>query len=173
MNDQRKKSDDASSAILIAEDDADQKNLLVDFAVSQVKRALEDTTLNDEQRNKLSSIQIISVADIAALKKAVSINKNVLLAILDCNMPDIKGSPSHDQFIKTNHRITGQHKAVDVVIKSLPNTPITMISSLHRFQKIISVFYKKEFDLDINFISKNDPSTIRRNIRYYLKQYLK
>ena len=172
-NDQQVNDEHKRSAILIAEDDHDQRTLLIDFVMSQIKKVLENETLNDQQRQKLKNVQIMSVSNIASLGRAASKNINILLAILDCNMPDTKGKPSHDQFIKTDHKITGQHSAVDIVTEHLPNTPITMISSQNRFQRIISLFYKNKFDIEINFISKKDPSTIRRNIRYYLLQSVK
>ncbi|MBX2848379.1 MAG: hypothetical protein KTR16_08665 [Acidiferrobacterales bacterium] len=162
-----------NSAILLAEDDPDQKALLVDIVMSQVKRVLGDKNLSEQQRETLVNIQLISVTSIDSLKQAVKKHKNILLAILDCNMPDAEGEASHDQFIKTNHRITGQHTAVDIVLKYIPDTPVTMISSQNRFQKIISRYYKSKLDKDINFINKNDPATIRRNVRYYLAQFIK
>lgn len=161
------------SAILIAEDDPDQKELLVDIIVTQIKRTRADENLSEEQKEKLTQIQILSVSNTQSLKHAAKKQDNVMLTILDCNMPDKKGGVAHDQFIKTNHRITGQHTSADIVTKYLPGTPITMISSLNRFQKIISLYYKKKLDVDINFISKKDPDTIKRNVRYYLRQFLK
>lgn len=172
-NDQQSNDENNSASILIGEDDHDQRKLLIDIAMSQIKRILEDDNLNDEQRQSLKKIQIISVSNIASLARATAKHKEVLLAILDCNMPDSKGSPSHDQFIKTKHKITGQHKAVDLVTEHLPDTPITMISSQNRFARIINLFYKNKLGIEINFISKNDPSTITRNIRYYMLQHIK
>jgi CheY-like chemotaxis protein len=166
-------SDNNSPAILIVEDDLDQRTLLIDFAMSQIKRVLEKQTLTDQQRQTLKNVQVISVTNIASLQKVVTKHKNVLLAVLDCNLPDSKGGPSHDQFIKTKHRITGQHKAVDVVTEYLPDIPITMISSQNRFQRIINLFYKNKHGIEISFISKKDPSTIARNIRYYLIRHIK
>lgn len=160
------------SAIILAEDDPDQKALLIDIAMSQIKRVLGNENLSDEQKKQLKNVQVLSVSNIHTLKRAVKKHKNVLLAILDCNMPDSEGEPSHDQFIKSNHRITGQHAAVDIVTKHLPDTPITMISSQNRFQKIISLYYKKTLNRDVNFINKKYPSTLRRNVRYYLTQHL-
>lgn len=164
---------DNNSNILILEDDFDQMDLLVHFALNEIKELIEDENTNDEQRQIIKNIKIIKVRHIDSLKKAVSIHKNVLLAILDCNIPDSKDSVAHDQLIKTNHRITGQHKSVDIVTKHLPKTPITMISSLDRFKRIINQHYKNKYDLSINFIRKNDQPMLQRNIGYYLRQYLK
>ena len=171
-NDEQVQGQNIDSAILIAEDDHDQRNLLIDFSMNQIKQVLEDKTLNDQQRQTLNNIQIMSVSNIASLKRAVAKNKNVILAILDCNMPDTKDSPSHDQFIKTNHKITGQHRSVDIVSGHLPNTPITIISSLNRFRRIINLYYKNKLGTEINFINKKDPSAIQKNIQHYLRQIL-
>ena len=161
-----------NQAILIVEDDPDQMELLVSFALSEIQSLIEDGSTTDQQSQKLKDIKILKVSNISTLEKAVSVYKGILLAVLDCNIPDTKDGTSHDQLVKTNYRITGQHKSVDIVTEHLPSTPITMISSLNRFQKIVSRYYKSEHDLNINFISKNDQLMISRNIGYYLRQYL-
>lgn len=160
-------------SILIAEDDPDQMNLLVDFALGEIRKLFDAEAASDEQRQKIRNIKIIPVNSIASLEKAVRLKKTVLLAILDCNMPDAKGGVAHDQFIKTKYKITGQHRSVDIVTENLPGTPVTMISSLNRFKKIVSQYYKTQHDININYIGKNDELMIKRNIGYYLRQYLK
>jgi len=162
-----------SSYILIVEDDADQMGLLVNFAQMEIKRIIDNENFNDEKKQKARDIKIITATNINSLQKAVQLHKNVLLAVLDCNLPDTRGGAPNDQFIKTNHQITGQHKAVDVVSESLPNTPITMISSLNRFQKIVNQYYINSRNLSINFIKKKDISIIQNNIGWYLRQHLK
>lgn len=158
--------------ILIVEDDPDQMELLIEFARDEIKKLIKDENTNVRQKQKIKNIQIIKVTNINSLQKAISIHKSVLLAILDCNIPDAKGSAAHDQLVKTNHIITGQHRSVDIVIKHLPSAPITIISSLNRFQKIVSQHYEAKRDISINFISKKDQLMIKRNIGYYLRQYL-
>jgi len=159
--------------ILIVEDDSDQMDLLADFALSEIQKLVDDENMSAEQRENVKRVQIIKVGNVDSLQKAVSIYQNVLLAVLDCNIPDTKDGASHDQLVKTNHRITGQHKPVDIVTEHLPGTPITMISSLNRFQKIVSQYYESNYSLNINFISKTDQLMIKRNIGYYLRQYLR
>jgi len=158
--------------ILIIEDDPDQMNLLANFTISQIKTLSEDVKTNAKGKQRLSDIRILKITNISSLRKAVSMYKNVFLAVLDCNIPDTRDSVSHDQLVKTNHRITGQHNSVDILIEKLPNTPITMISSLGRFQKIVLQHYENKPGVNINFIRKNDQSMINTNIGEHLAQYL-
>lgn len=166
-------SSNSSPNILLLEDDTDQMDLLVNFALSEITKLIDDENTNEEQRQRIRGIQIIKIANINSLQQAVSVHKEVLLAILDCNIPDNKGSAPHDQLIKTNHVITGQHRPVDIVTENLPDTPITIISSMDRFQKIVYQYYESKHSISINFIRKNDQSMIERNIGYYLRQYLR
>ena len=161
------------SHVLIMEDDLDQMSLLVDFVQTEIKNTINNEHIDADKKQMLLDIKIITVTNIASLRKAVALHGNVLLAILDCNIPDTRGGVPHDQFIKTNHLITGQHVAVDIVSNALPRTPITMISSLNRFQKIINVYYKNKYGFAINFIRKSDASTIQNNIGWYLRQFMK
>lgn len=165
--------ENTKSNILIAEDDPDQKSLLVNFALDEIRMLIQNVNTSEEKKQQLKNIKIISASDIKSLRKAASTHEHALMALLDCNIPDEKGGKPHDQFVKTNHKITGQHKSVDIVLELLPGTPITMVSSMNRFQKIVTQYYQKEFDFSINFISKKDILMIQRNIRYYLRQYLK
>lgn len=166
-------SSDNRPNILILEDDNDQMLLLIDFALAEISKLIDDEKTTDEQREILVNIQIVKVTDIDSLQKAVSINKGTLLALLDCNTPDTKDGIAHNQLVKTNHVITGQHKAVDIVTKHLPATPITMISSMNRFRTIVNRFYGSKYNLSINFVPKNDALKIQKNIRYYIRQHLK
>ncbi len=159
--------------ILILEDDPDQMDLLVNFALTEMRKLLDDKNTTKQQKTKLSKIKVISASSIESLTSAVKNNGHILLALLDCNIPDAKGGKSHDQFIKVNHSITGKHKSVEIVVDHLPDTPITMISTLDRFQKITHKYYINKYSLDINFISKKDLQMIKRNVGYYLRQYLK
>ncbi len=159
--------------ILIVEDDADQMELLTGIVLGEIQKITDNQNLDEQKKQQVRDIQIIRVRNIDSLKKAASTHKGTILALLDCNIPDTKDSPAHDQLIKTNYKITGQHKSVDIVTQHLPNTPITMISSLNRFQKIVVQYYEKKNNLNLNFISKNDQPMIERNIAYYLRQHIK
>ncbi|RBP51091.1 hypothetical protein [Arenicella xantha] len=158
--------------ILILEDDLDQMELLVDFTLTEIKELMNDKSINEAQRQKLKRIRIIKVSNIKSLQTAASMHKNVILAVLDCNSPDSKGGEAHDQLVKTNHVITGQHKAVDIVTEELPDTPITMISSLDRFRTIINRYYESNFKLSINFIPKTGVLKIKENVELSLRKYL-
>jgi len=162
-----------NSHILIVEDDIDQMGLLVDFAQTEIKRIIDNENTSDEQKQKARNIKIITATNIRSLLKAVQMHKNVLLAVLDCNLPDTRGGAPHDQFIKSNHKLTGQHRAVDIVSRGLPSTPITMISSLNRFQRIVNQYYTNTHNISINFIRKKDAPIIQNNIGLYLRQHLK
>jgi len=161
------------SNILILEDDPDQMDLLVEFAVSEVLRIRDDKNTSDRQRKAIKEIKIIKVGNIDSLKKSVSMLKNVFLAVLDCNTPDDENRAPHDQLVKTDHIVTGQHKSVDIVAQLLPGTPITMISSMGRFKRIVKTYYESRLDLRINFVAKNDSTAIKQNIETHLQEYLK
>jgi len=159
--------------ILIVEDDPEQMALLADFAKVEIKKLIDAEHITAEKRKKLQDINLLKASNINSLEKAISNHKNILLAILDGNIPDSKDGKAHDQFVKTGYKITGQHRSVDIVTKHLPETPITMISSLNRFQKIVHQYYKNKHGVSINFIRKKDTPMIKRNIGFYLRQYLK
>lgn len=162
----------STSYIIIIEDDPEQMSLLSNFARSALHEISSSENIEDDQRQKIKEIKLITATNIHALEQAVQIHKNVLLAILDCNIPDNNGGQPHDQFVKTNYKITGQHKAVDIVTKHLPSTPITMISSMNRFQKIVTQYYENKHNLNINFIRKSDFNIIKKNIGYYLRKHI-
>ena len=159
--------------ILLLEDDPEQMDLMVSFVGEELRKITDDENISTRRRKKLQSIQIIKATNIKSLKSAVEVIDGVLLAVLDCNTPDEKDGEPNDQFVKTKHKITGQHQSVDIVRKGLPDTPITMVSSLNRFKTIINQYYQKEYDINVNFIRKADAPIIQRNIRYYLRKYLK
>jgi len=160
------------SYLLILEDDPDQMEMLVSFAMQEMHKLFQNDDLNQKYKEKIVNMSVISVTSIESLKNQVTQNKNILFALLDCNTPDSKGDKPHDQFVKKGYQITGQHKAVDLVMTHLPNTPITMISSFNRFQKIVLNHYDKTHNLTMNFIKKKDHLMIKNNINYYLRQHL-
>ena len=155
--------------ILILEDDQDQMDLLTALTLGEAQKLLNDTSIDDSRKQNIKNVNIISVGDINSLHKAVLVYKNVLLAILDCNVPDTKHTPAHDQLIKTNHRITGQHKAVDLVVKNLPETPIAITSSWDRFRIIVGRYYQSKYNLTINFVRKSDMNGFKKYIEIRLK----
>jgi len=148
-------------------------DILVDFTVGEINKLFEDQNTNDAQIEKLKSIQLLKVSNIRSLEKAASTYKGSIIAILDANTPHKKGGKTNDHLVKTNHKITGQHRAVDLIVEHSPGTPITMISSQNRFQRIVTNYYKDNYSFNVNFINKTDLSKIKRNIGYYLRQYLK
>ena len=147
------KSSDNKPKILLLEDDFDQMALLIDFTLSEIQTLMDAESTNDAQRKQLANIHVMKVSNIDSLQKAVVKHKGVLLALLDCNTPDAEGGASHDQLVPSSRGIiTGQHKAVDLIIKHLPETPITIISSMDRFQRIVNKYYANNDDLSINFV---------------------
>lgn len=161
-----------SAYILILEDDPDQMEMLTNFALNELQNLIKNENISQEVEEKIAKIKVISVTHIDGLKKVSEKYSPVLLALLDGNTPDEKDGKPHDQFVKKNHLITGKHRAIEVVKKTLPDTPITMISTLDRFKKIVFKYYNTEHKLNINFINKNDQDKIGKNIAYYLRQYL-
>ena len=165
-------SSDNSAYLLILEDDLDQMNFIVDIARDEVRRLVRDQNLSERQKDIVRNIGVIEVSNILELQKAASAYDNILLALLDCNIPDTPNSAPHDQLLKTNHSITGQHRSVDIVTQYLPEVPITLMSSLDRFRRLVSRYYERKHDLSINFVSKSDPVKMRENFQFYLKEYL-
>ena len=167
-----KKSPKNNPIILILEDDPDQMDLLADFALGEIQKLMDDERLDDEKRQKIDSIKVIKANNIKDLQAASTMHTRAIFALLDCNTPDSKGKASHDQLVKTNHSITGQHRAVDIVTEHLPDTPITIISAMDRFQRIVNKYYASKHSLTIHFVRKNDPVGIQRHFQYYLNEYL-
>ncbi len=158
-----------SHKILILEDDQDQMDFLVNIAQQEIQKRLHNLESNDNQVDK---IVIVKLTNLQSLKKAVSSYDKVILALMDCNIPDRRGGKSNDQLVKTNYKITGQHNAVDTVLEKMSDVPITLISAKNRFKKIIRQYYESNLDITINFIKKEDHDVIAKNIRYYLNMYL-
>jgi len=167
------KSPNNNSNILILEDDLDQMRLLVTLAQNEIIKITDDDSVNDTQKQRIKDVGIIKVSNTNSLEKAALIHKNVLLTVLDCNAPDNKGGVAHDQLVKTNHKITGQHHSVDIITKQLPDTPITLVSSLDRFSRTVNRYYENKYNLRINFIRKSDLSAIAKNFERHLREYLR
>ncbi len=161
-----------SPKILIVEDDAEQMALFTSITLEEIEKLLSDENTSEQKRQTLQNINILKVNNVDSLEKAIVKYSGVFLVIMDCNLPDSDNQTAHDQLIKTNHRITGQHKPIDIVVRHLPNTPITMISSFNRFHQLLHRYYKGKHAPGIAFISKRDELKIRKNITYHLMQYL-
>lgn len=159
-------------SLLILEDDPDQMVLLVSLVNREIEHILQNEVLNQVQRQVLETIQIFKSDSINSLRAAIAAQDNVVLALLDCNTPDKRGGQANDQFVKTNFVITGQHAAVDVVINHEPKTPITLISSMGRFQRIVSKYYAANDSLAVAFINKDDTARIANNVRHHIKKYI-
>jgi len=158
--------------ILILEDDPEQMTMLVEYVSNEIRK-LRSNSNTDLRKHKIAqTMKIIKATDIESLENAVASNREFILALLDCNVPDNKDSAASDQFIKQNRLISGKHKSVDIVTENSPGTKITMVSTFNRFQKIVQNHYKKEHGLSINFISKKDPEMIKRNVGWTIKRYL-
>ena len=159
-------------AILIVEDDREQMDLLVNFVLNETRKIMDDEDTTQPQREKLKSIKLLKIGDLSSLRKVASLKIDIVLALMDCNIPDEKGGKSHDQFVKTNHRITGQHASVDLVSERFPSAPIVMTSSMNRFQKLVIQYYKSKHDLNLKFVKKSQAASIQDTISLYLKRYV-
>jgi len=164
---------DQKSYLFIIQDDIDQMELLVSFGLNQITHLLDSETTSAAQKALLRDISIIKIKDMRSLEKAVTMYKNVVMVIMDCNIPDIKGGVPNDQLIKTNHKITGQHKAVEILTKFLPSVPITSVSSMKRFDKLLTRYYKQNNGLELKFISKQDHSKVLQEMRFYLNRFIR
>jgi len=159
-------------AIFLLEDDIDQMRLLSQLIMIEVKALKTDHLLSDEQLERLNRLQIIKIGDLLTLSKACQNFKNIVFSLVDCNIPDDKLSAPHDQFVKTNHLVTGQHRPVDLISDSAPEAPITLMSSMDRFQRLVIRYYEGQTQLAINFVSKRDKSKLKNAIANHLKTYI-
>jgi len=166
-------SSDNNAKIIFVEDDDDQMELLILSALDEISELIANTNTTEAHRELLKNLKILKVSNLQALEKAVTEHKGIFLAVLDCNIPDKKGDAPNDQLVQVNHRITGQHRGVEVVTDNLPDASITLISSMYRFKKIVYQYYELNYDINITFIGKDDPEMIQRNIGYRLRQFLR
>ncbi|NND82281.1 MAG: hypothetical protein HKN50_07625 [Gammaproteobacteria bacterium] len=164
---------DAGAAILIVEDDPEQMRLFVNYAVTELKALLKDPAITAQQRAMLTPFNILQVGEMKSLQQAVMTGDEVVMAILDCNIPDASGELPNDQFVmQDKHKVTGQHKSVDLIACYLPGTPITLTSSMRRFQRTITRFYASQTELQLDFISKDDIAKMQTNIGYHLRAHI-
>ncbi len=159
-------------AIFLLEDDIDQMNLLAQMIMLEVKALKEDRSTSDQQLELLNKLQIIKIGDLLTLRKACKNFKNIVFSLVDCNIPDDKNSVPHDQFVKTNHLVTGQHRSVDLLSSSAPEAPITLMSSMDRFQRLVIRYYEDNTKLAIKFVSKREKSKLSQAISRHLRDYM-
>jgi len=155
--------------ILVLEDDKEQAEFFVEMIMGQVSVLLEDPELTESHKVRLKNLSIIKVSNIGSLNTVVEKYSGAVLAILDGNVPDREGGFPKDQFIKSNHRITGQHASVDRVYKGMKGTPIILTSSMDRFKIIVTSYYRKFKDLDLRFVRKGDLDGLNSAIFNHLK----
>ncbi len=159
-------------AIFVLEDDVDQMNLLAQLIMVEVRALREARTLSSKQLELLKSMQIIKIGDLLTLRKACQNFKSIAFSLVDCNIPDDKHSVPHDQFVKTNHLVTGQHRSVDLISQCAPGAPITLMSSMDRFQRLVIRYYEDQSELAIKFISKRERSKLSNAIATHLRDYI-
>ncbi len=156
--------------IVIVEDDPDQMLLLADFVLSEIRQLKDKPSTNLAQQEWLKSVRVVKVSNARALKQVAMAHDNAILVVLDCNIPDQPGGEANDQFAADNHVITGQHKSVDLLVKYLPDAPLTLISSMNRFRSTVTNYYRDKHGIELAFLSKNDAAKIKKNIGYYLRR---
>lgn len=159
-------------AIFVLEDDIDQMRLLTQLIMIEVKTLKQHHSLSDAQLERLSSLQIIKIGDLLTLRKACQNFKNIAFSLVDCNIPDDKNSVPHDQFVKINHLVTGRHRSVDLISQCAPEAPITLMSSMDRFQRLVIRYYEDQAGLVIKFVSKREKSKLSIAIATHLQAYL-
>lgn len=167
------KNESLKKTLFVIEDDPDQMAMMIAAVRDEIEQLQSDKNTTQSDMVKLQSLGIVKISNLETLRNALQKNLKPMLAIMDCNLPDTSDGAAHDQLVKVNHRITGAHNAIELIIAASPETPITMISSMNRFLSVVHRYYAKQSNLDVNFISKTEPKKIKRNITYYLRQYLK
>ena len=151
------------------EDDKEQVEFFVELIMGQVSLLLEDPGLTQSHKARLKNLSIIKVSNVDSLNTVVEKYDSAVLAILDGNVPDREGGFPRDQFIKSNHRITGQHASVDRVYKGMQGTPIILTSSMDRFKIIVTSYYRKFKDIDLRFVRKGDLDGLNSAILNHLR----
>lgn len=154
----------AQSYILILEDDPDQMDLFLGLVTTELQKLVDDEELSAERRSQFKQFGIIKVNNIETLKRVTREYNNVAFVILDCNVPERRGKPPEDQFIKKKHRITGQHRSVDIVINGFNSPPILLTSSMDRFKTIVMQYYRNRENLNLRFVRKSDLQGIQKAI---------
>ena len=155
--------------ILVLEDDEEQVEFFVEMIMAQVSVLLDDPEITQSHKTRLKNLSIIKVTNVSSLNTVVEKYDSAVLAILDGNVPDREGGFPKDQFIKSNHRITGQHASVDRVYKGMQGTPIILTSSMDRFKIIVTSYYRKFKDIDLRFVRKGDLDGLNSAIFKHLK----
>ncbi len=159
--------------ILVVEDDIDQLDMLTEVVLTEIREIAKEPTLDGDEQLNLRSIKVAKVTNAQSLLEAVNSLNNIILVILDCNIPDSKTQRANDQFVTNNHKITGQHKSVDTVIAHAPNTELLLISSMKRFKRMVLRYYKTKHDLQLKFVDKTDVEIMMSSIRVSIQHFLK
>lgn len=151
--------------VLVVEDDIDQLNMLVEMVLGEAREIASQPDLTDKEKLSLRTINVVKITDAQSLSEAVNSLTNIILVVLDCNIPDTKSEQANDQFIMDNHRITGQHRSVDTIITHAPSAELVLISSMKRFQRTVLRFYKSKRGLQLKFVDKSDVVNIKASIK--------
>ena len=157
--------------VLVVEDDVDQLDMLAEIVLDEVRSLLHKSDSSTIQQQVLRSIKVVKVTNAAQLAKSLVAFENIVLAILDCNIPDNLGERPHDQFVIENHRITGQHKSVDLVIEKSPEADLVLISSMKRFQRTVLKYYKNHRAMQLKFFDKSDAVNLKSIVRSSLTKF--
>jgi len=68
--------------LLIAEDDAEQMDLLASFALDEIEKLAAHENTTEKKKQILSNINIIKVGNVRSLKKVISSQEDIILAVL-------------------------------------------------------------------------------------------
>ncbi len=152
----------SNPSILIVEDDPEQKALLEALVSAECKSLVNSTQLD-------ANVGIITAHSLSSLRKVLSLYNNIFLVVLDCNIPDSKGEKPHDQFVREKYKISGQHRAVDLVLASENSPKLALVSAYNRFRKTVTQFYAQEKGIKLKFYRKSDAGRIQLAVRNALE----
>ena len=159
-------------AILIVEDDENQMELLSANVVNELHHLLRDSSLSETQRDKLTGAKIVKIGDLRSLKEVAESDLEIILTVLDCQIPSRKGATPTDQFEKQEHLITGQYRSVDLLVDNHPKSPVLLISALDRFRNPVIQFYKSVHRANLGFVHKRNPEKISSRVREHLQAWV-
>jgi len=158
-------STDEQAYVLILEDDPDQMDLFVGLVMNELRQLIDADDTPDDIKSRFKRVGILKLNNIESLKRAAKEYQGVVLMIMDCNVPARRGKPPEDQFIKEKHRITGQHRSVDIALKDFRGAPIILTSSMDRFKTMVTQYYRNQADLNLRFFRKSDIEGIQKALR--------
>jgi CheY-like chemotaxis protein len=161
----------AGVAVLLVDDDPEQLEMLGLLTLNEIQVLLNDVSVNERRKRELAAIKVIKVGDQRSLRRVVEGDTEIVLTVLDCNLPEKKGESPIDQFEKKNHVITGQHRSVDIILANQPAMPILLVSTFDRFRNLVINYYKGSKGINLGFVKKNDPERVASRIRSNLEQW--